>query len=346
MSGHSRTRPLALLLTLLPGCFSDSQPDAGASASGPGVSSASTAPPTTGEPAPTTSGASEDGTSASEPDPGSTTSGDPRLDLGAGPDFGPRTTGCDKVDLLFVIDNSLSMAAEQTSLISSFPGFITGIQDQLVDADSYHVGVVTTDAFAHNAADCRTLGALVTSTDDGPCGPYAAGGGYMSEADDLAATFDCAARVGLDGDHDEQPVAAADAAIGAALAGPGGCNAGFIRDDALLVVTLISDEEDDVEAKNGGSPGDPDTWFTNLVGHKAGIETNVVLLTIIGGAPGNSCPPYSPPTGAEDAPRLRALADLFTYGSVGDVCAASYDVFFQSAIAAIDTACQKFTPPF
>ena len=32
-------------------------------------------------------------------------------------------------------------------------------------------------------------------------------------------------------------------AVSAPLTGPGGCNAGFLRDDAILVVTFISDDE-------------------------------------------------------------------------------------------------------
>lgn len=48
---------------------------------------------------------------------------------------------------------------------------------------------------------------------------------------------------------------------------------------------------------------------------------------------------------AEDAPRLRTFAELFTYGAVGDVCADSDDGFFQAAIDTIDAACQNFDPP-
>ena len=324
MSGHI----LTALLLLFTACGDDTRPqDSGGLAGDPAgpmsstgadptpTSATSTTTSTGGEPTPTTTA---DSTSTS-----SATTDAPRLDLGAAPDFAAPATGCTKVDLLFVIDNSLSMAAEQDSLIASFPGFITGIQAQLVDADSYHVGIVSTDDYADNPASCRTLGALVTSTGKAQCGPYAAGGSWMSEADDLAASFACAGRVGITGASDERPVAAAIAAIGDPLAAPGACNEGFFRDDALLVITIITDEEDDAEMKNGGSPGDPASWFTAIVARKAGLETNAVVLAVVGGASNNQCPPYSPPQGAEDAPRLRSFAESFTYGSVGDVCADS-----------------------
>src|SRR5690606_16495133 len=126
------------------------------------------------------------------------------------------------------------------------------------------------------------LGALVTRTggedsSEQDCLPYASGERYMNEADDLAAKFHCAALVGVDGDGDEQPMRAMELALGPALAGPGGCNEGFIREDALLVVVVITDEEDDhevadacVDAPKAGSPGEPIDWYESVVGLKGG----------------------------------------------------------------------------
>ena len=68
-------------------------------------------------------------------DEGESDSG-PLLDVGAG-DGGVPTgetgtgTGCAKVDFLFVIDNSNSMAEEQQRLVDAFPGFIASIEDTL-----------------------------------------------------------------------------------------------------------------------------------------------------------------------------------------------------------------------
>ena len=258
--------------------------------------------------------------------------------------------GCTKVDLLFVIDDSISMAGEQANLIASFPEFISGIQDALGNADSYHVGVVTTNAYAFNAGGCQEIGALVTQTGGASasgqvCGPFA-DGRYMSDADDLEATFACVAQVGIDGPTDERPMQALQIALGPAYAGMGSCNAGFLRNDALLVVVLITDEEDDhymLYNTLEGSPGDPPDWYSAVTAAK-GMETNAAILSIIGGQPGNVCPEPSGVDGAEDAPRLRAFTEMFTHGFLGDVCAPSYGPFFDEAIAVVETACDGFVP--
>jgi hypothetical protein len=64
---------------------------------------------------------------------------------------------------------------------------------------------------------------------------------------------------------------------------PGGCNEGFLRPDAILVVTLISDEDDMY------SEGDPDTWKQALLTAKADDEEAIVMLGLLGdtGQPGS-----------------------------------------------------------
>ncbi|HLT38938.1 MAG TPA: hypothetical protein VK034_21790 [Enhygromyxa sp.] len=256
--------------------------------------------------------------------------------------------GCAKVDLLFVIDNSVSMVSEQGNLIASFPEFIASVRATLDQTDSYHLGVVTTDAYQFNDPRCRTLGALVTRTGGAgssasDCGPFVEGR-YMTEADDLEAAFACAGQVGIDGDNDERPIQALELALGEELAA--GCNTGFLRDEALLVVVIITDEEDDhtsLLGKSQGSPGEPPDWFAMLEARK-GVESNVAVLTIIGGLPGNECP-FPTGSGAEDSPRLREFTELFTHGFLGDVCAWSYGDFFMQAVEVIDSACDGFMVP-
>jgi hypothetical protein len=284
-----------------------------------------------------------------------------KFDLDTVPDGGlpPADTGCSKVDLLFVIDNSGSMADEQIHLINSFPEFVAEMQAKLVDAGSYHVGVVTTDSNEFNAPPCQLAGALVTQTggkhsSDQVCAPYASGKNYMSEADDLGARFACAGQVGTDGDGNEQPMYAMQQALDPALAGPGGCNDGFVRPDALLVVVVITDEEDDHEldacdqSAKSGSPGEPPDWYDGLVAAKGGVESNIVVLALVGPTDA-SCPMLDKcnggELGAELSPRLVQFAEMFTYGSVGQICAPSYKQFFSDAISVIDTACENFTPP-
>ncbi|NVB42760.1 hypothetical protein G6O69_33370 [Pseudenhygromyxa sp. WMMC2535] len=264
--------------------------------------------------------------------------GPPKLDVPGG---GP---ACSLVDLLFVIDDSSSMLAEQNNLIASFDGFVQGIQENLDEANDYHVGVVTTDAYALNDPSCRSLGALVTAAELGPCGPWAAGR-FITLADELEPAFVCAASVGIEGDGDERQVGALLEAVGPSHAGEGGCNAGFLRDDALLVVVLVSDEDDGGSSIPGedGSFGEPQQWFDALVDIK-GVETNVVMLGLIGVAPPNACDPNDPYELSKPGYRLRNLIERFSYGEVGDVCIDDYGPFFGQALGLIKAACESFTP--
>jgi hypothetical protein len=262
---------------------------------------------------------------------------DPKLDLPPGSE----TVPCSVVDLLFVIDNSNSMIAEQGNLIASFDGFIAGIQTYLDEANDYHIGLVTTDAYALNADGCRELGALVTDSAAGNCGPWT-NGRFITLADDLAGAFTCAANVGGDGNGDEHQVEAALRAISPELAEPGACNEGFLRDDALLVLVIITDE-DDGAVFGQGSPGNPNDWAAQLVARK-GVESNVVILALAGVPSPNACNLDIPFEGAQLATRLRMFVQSFTYGRMGDVCADDYAPFFADSLEVIHDACINFTP--
>lgn len=258
-------------------------------------------------------------------------------------------TTCQKVDILFVIDNSGSMADEQEKLVANFPIFADEIQTTLAEVNDYHVGVVSTDNYAlglfspginSDNPGCRVLGSLITSTNSGNCGPYVEGGRYMTEQDNLQTAFSCAGNLGDTGSGLEQVAGAMTAAIAPALNGAGSCNDGFIRDDALLVIVLISDENDDIE-----SQGDPADWYNLVSSFKFNEPDNIVVLSLIwddsNGNP-NGC---SNATDEEVGADLIAFTEMFTYGSVGSVCVDSYQTFFHDAISVIDSACDDFMPP-
>ncbi|MFO7562104.1 MAG: hypothetical protein R6X02_05645 [Enhygromyxa sp.] len=290
--------------------------------------------------------------------------------------------GCEKVDFLFVIDNSGSMSEEQMALVTSFPGFISTISDTLM-AQDYHLMVTDTDAASVGASSislsngqvmcqphptccqgvCNGIGGIQIQPpptqcngepcenfplpsgcdaeigagkdkdpQDNPCG-IAGGLRYMLDSQpNLEETFSCAALVGAGGDGLERPMDAMVAAIGT-QSEPGGCNEGFLRDDAVLVVTVISDEDD-----LNQSEGDPASWKQFVVDAKGGNEEAVVVLALVldGGVDGGLC--------SDDAPTLRSFAESFTHGQVGSVCAADYAPFFEQAVSVIDTACDEFEP--
>jgi hypothetical protein len=290
--------------------------------------------------------------------------GGEKLDVPAGTGTGNggdiSSDACEKVDLLFVIDSSGSMQDEQANLVAAFPDFIATMRSELAETEGYNVGVIRTDA---NDISCvpNRYGVLVTrnfaaGSSMNTCTPYASGARYMTQDDDLAEKFSCAARVGIGGDGDERPAQALVAALSSPNTDTGECNEGFLRDDALLVVVIISDEEDDHETAAEacdqeplpGSDGEPTDWFDSVVAAKGGIETNVVVLSLVGPEGADACPALDKCNGgiegAEPAPRLVAFTEMFTHGFVGRVCG-DYDPFFQEAIATIESACNDFTPP-
>ena len=277
-----------------------------------------------------------------------------KLDLPAEDD----TLGCRKIDFLFVIDDSESMADEQQRLIDGFPGFMRGVQDTIAEFD-HHVMVVTTGSQEMSFDPCENeLGTgRVRGSEAQDCGlltDFLNGQRYVDPSHgDVEAAFSCIADVGTDGDGDEKTVWALAEAITTQNA-PGMCNEGFLRDDAILVVTIITDEEDSPEDGPPGSdnddnsPGDPALWRDGLVQAKHGDEEAVVVLALVGDSdlPDAQCDPYVHPDGlgAEPAVRIRDLTESLAYGSWASVCQDDYTEFFTAAIADIDSACAGFNP--
>ena len=113
-----------------------------------------------------------------------------------------------------------------------------------------------------------------------------------------------------------------------------------MRDDALLVVVLISDEDDDIE-----SSGNPADWFSLLSTFKFNEPDNIVVLSLLwddsNGNPGGCQDATDEEYGAE----IAAFTQMFTHGSIGNLCVDSYQEFFSDAISVIDSACDDFTPP-
>lgn len=297
--------------------------------------------------------------------------------------------GCAKIDFLFVVDNSSSMADEQQNLIQSFPGFIAGIREE-VEADDYQLMVVETDDLIATQSSTCSSSACTCSYDPFCCAKlcnadaelntcnsvacvdilaehgcettFAAGHRLGAVGSDcqfgsdhrylhgdqaqLSDAFACAAERGVQGSDQERPMEAMLAALQPSMVDAGGCNAGFLRDDAILVVTVITDEEDD--PPNSGSPGDPDDWYEQLIMRKFANETAVVTIGFIGDRDLDDplCGPLSGVTGAEASPRLRRFFELAgDRGIAGSVCAEDFSPVFAEAIAKIDQACDDFIPP-
>ena len=108
---------------------------------------------------------------------------------------------------------------------------------------------------------------------------------------------------------------------------PGGCNAGFLRKDALLMVTFISTTSDSKQ-----SEGTPDTWAQAVIDAKHGDDKSVVMLNI----------GYFY---CDDSDRLCQVTKLFPFHHLASVLADSYGPAFVEAASLVDTAWAGFVPP-
>jgi hypothetical protein len=276
------------------------------------------------------------------------------------------------------------MADEQSHLVASFPRFIETIRST-VAVEDWQIMVVDTDPFTSFDLDmCKSACAaipfggcsnipcgrilsggpmecgvqngagLTTDQNGGDCGIVGGHRFLTSAQPDLPTAFNCVATVGTKGNGDEMPMQSLGVATSPERVGTGGCNEGFLREDAILVVTFITDEEDDhippAPGLQGGSPGEPMDWKATLVANKGGREDAIVVLGLIGDSDigGGTCAPLdaSSGVGADGAVRLRTFVESFgNRGLWGSVCAADYAPFFEQAVALVDTTCDDFVPP-
>jgi hypothetical protein len=279
----------------------------------------------------------------------------PRLDVSVPPDMThePTQMGCQAIDFLFVIDSSESMKDHQAELIASFPGFAEAIAGAVPD-DDWHVMVVDTDG-QWGGAECANACATLGSCPDEPgfdcstpppelcditigageVAPFGEGASnevcvdgdarYVAEAtDDLPGVFACVAQVGVDGNSAERQGDALSRALGEGMVAEDGCNAGFLRDDAILVVTVITDEPD-VESET--EPGD---WVQAMLDAKSGDPEAIVALGLLP---------------EEGAPRLIEMLDALPNGSHASVLEPDYTPFFAAAVDVILEVCEDFEPP-
>lgn len=322
---------------------------------GTGVPTGDTGPADTGEPTSTTGTPSTTAGPTSAPDP-TTGPGDTGDDTTTAPGestFAETTTGgfdaCKQVDFLFVIDNSVSMEGEQAALNAAFPMFIDTIKNTLPASD-YHIMVADTDALgrcspnmcAHSTCQaddqyaCQDIFSECDTTRGAgvvhPAGEYASNmpcnfppGVRYLVADDPALTtnFTCAASVGTAGNASERPMDGMVAAVSPELLAPGGCNEGFLRDGAILVVTFISDDPN-VEDENTAQ-----MTFDAMVAAKGGDVDKIVMLGLI---PGMGC-------GGGGAHWADMIAMFGDRGIQGSVCEVEFNTFFQSAVDTILDTC-------
>ncbi len=214
-----------------------------------------------------------------------------------------------KIDVLWVVDNSGSMAERRENLARNFGAFINEFTKNAID---YRIAVTTTDTFKEAGRFVGTPKILTPTTPN------------------VAAAFSNNVRVGNNGSPFEVGLEAArlsldlqlQANAGAVLQcqaacptmGQAACRANcpttavfqFLRRDAYLYLIFVSDEEDrssqDVRFFN--------RYFETVKG--VGNDGTVTTAAIMGDVPSNAC-------GATPGTRYKALSAL-TGGEVGSIC--------------------------
>ena len=285
------------------------------------------------------------------------------------PDFGPpQPAGCKgKIDFLFVVSSEGTMKPKQERLLASLPGFMDAIQAQLPDFD-YHILSANTDkSWALEDCSVCTEGcdpqgsppycsAAVTACDKKigagvifPTGLHASnrrcdidsGLRYITTGQqNLDAVFACTAQVGTYGSGitGEAMVAALQPEINDPK-DEYACNSGFLRADALLVVTIIQDTYDQ------DSPGTVDEWIEALRAAKNYDDDAFALLLLTTDVDVDYQQLCLPNEFNMEKNRLRLLAEGVEHSFIGSICLDSYAPFFAEHVAALVDLCDDLIVP-
>lgn len=244
------------------------------------------------------------------------------VDADDGDDDAAPAGPCTAIDVVFAIDGSGSMADERQALRDGFfPDFASALLDVGEGIDDFRVAVL--DA-CPDPANYHTRGAI-----DADCS-FQSEEVWMDSASTLLTTeFACVGDIYLGDENcdvgdDEQPASSAATSLEApAATGP---NQGFHREDALLVVVAMTDED---EAPTGAAQTAQQIHDRLVTAGGAGT----VMVAMGAGA-----------TCASQSTLLQAVSDLFSAEDRGifvDLCDVPLDDHVTEIATVIDQACDE-----
>ncbi|HEY5088609.1 MAG TPA: vWA domain-containing protein, partial [Polyangia bacterium] len=180
-----------------------------------------------------------------------------------------------KVDILFMVDDSSSMTLMQQKMLAQIPTFIQVIQALPAGLPDIHLAVVSSDMGAPSdqgpGIGCSQTGGdagnfffapqgTCTATTLAPGATFimddatgATKNFTMADPAGLATVFQCIALLGQSGCGFEHQLASVARALGSDGQPPPAANVGFLRDDAELAIVMLTNE-DDCSAPASGSP--------------------------------------------------------------------------------------------
>lgn len=157
----------------------------------------------------------------------------------ASQNFEQSITYNNKVDILWIVDNSSSMLKHQQSLSTQVPELVGKLNDLKMD---YHMAVVTTSVGGTNPDGGKFIGSPKYLTASTP---------------DLVNNLKNRMIVGESGSNNERGLESMEKALSANYLSNEG--KGFFRNDALLVVIALSDENDKSAVSS------PSTHYVNFL---------------------------------------------------------------------------------
>jgi len=260
---------------------------------------------------------------------------------------------CAKVDVLFVVDNHSGGGGSLATLAESIPGMTEKMQVHLGDRDVHAMVIDTDDIWGQSycqqqceafgtcdawpeypcdvpISECdETLGSglIYPGVSQIPC-DVVPGTRYLEgPPEEFADALACLTDVGNHGNGIQFQAQALVEALQPANA----CNTGFLRDDAVLMVVLVSHAPDTL------SIGTPESWVSGIEQIKGSTEA-VVMVGLLDDShlPQGEC--VDP--GGEIGLRLQQFVAGFPNHVAGSVCATSYEPHIEQALELMGEVCE------
>lgn len=129
------------------------------------------------------------------------------------------------------------------------------------------------------------------------------------------------------------------AALDPSNAEPGACNEGFIREDAILVVVIVTDDLPfDFDLDDAHPDTDTSGWFDAVVAAKGGDVESVVMIGFVPLDAAATCT-------FGTSPNLIGFVEEFgEQGVLASICEPDYAPIFASSIETIESTCDNFIP--
>jgi hypothetical protein len=272
---------------------------------------------------------------------------------------------CQAMDIVFVVDDSGSMMEEQTNLATNFPMFADVLMNYEVDPGrllDFRAAVTTTGRDLTTIINTPPLPPIMM-TENGDNGAFRDTCGvsrrWLERTDPtITDTLACRANVGTGGSGTEMPLYASMLALGDRVTD--GTNAGFLRDDALLALVMLTDEDDCsrtdnnivIDAMNpqgmcGANPAQVQVaqaidFFDSVKGGERGRWASAVIA-----GPTNCSSAFGD---AAEAVRLKQFVQDANSGGqnqnavFSSICEGNLAPALQQALDTFQAACESFPP--